>query len=89
MQCADCLEEYIEDGEFRRQWWAVRQEKKREEANYILRQTGVEVDPESGLEQLKNILCNNYLMTARVRHSKLIVTLSLLIFVLFFVKLFR
>jgi starch phosphorylase len=50
------LEEHIDDGEFRRQWWQVRQEKKREEANYILRQAGVEIDPESLFDvQVKRI----------------------------------
>ena len=50
------LEEFIDDAEFRRRWRHVRQEKKREEAKYILQQTGVEVDPDSLFDiQVKRI----------------------------------
>ncbi len=50
------LEALVEDSEFRARWWEVRQDKKREEASYILQQAGVQVDPDSLFDiQVKRI----------------------------------
>jgi starch phosphorylase len=50
------LEDLVDDSEFRAGWWQVRQEKKREEAKYILQQAGVQVDPDSLFDvQVKRI----------------------------------
>ena len=50
------LEGFIDDAGFRDRWWQVRQEKKREEAKYILQQAGVQVDPDSLFDvQVKRI----------------------------------
>jgi starch phosphorylase len=50
------LEDFTEDPGFRDRWWQVRQEKKREEANYILQQADVQIDPDSLFDvQVKRI----------------------------------
>ena len=50
------LEAFVEDEEFRAQWWQVKQEKKREQLAFIQQRTGVVVDPESLFDvQVKRI----------------------------------
>jgi starch phosphorylase len=50
------LEGFLDDAGFRDRWWQIRQEKKREEAKYILQQAGVQVDPDSLFDvQIKRI----------------------------------
>jgi starch phosphorylase len=41
------LEAFIDDEEFRAQWWQVKQDKKREQVAYIQQRTGIGVDPDS------------------------------------------
>jgi starch phosphorylase len=41
------LEAFIDDEEFRAQWWRVKQDKKREQLAFIQQQTGIGVDPDS------------------------------------------
>jgi starch phosphorylase len=50
------LEAYVDDAEFRTQWWQVKQDKKREQAAFIQQRTGIEVDPDSLFDvQVKRI----------------------------------
>jgi starch phosphorylase len=50
------LEAFVDDEEFRRQWWQVKQDKKREQAVFIQQRTGVEVNPDSLFDvQVKRI----------------------------------
>jgi len=41
------LEAFIDDEEFRAQWWQVKQDKKREQLAFIQQRTGIVVDPDS------------------------------------------
>jgi starch phosphorylase len=50
------LEAFVDDGEFRAQWWQVKQDKKREQAAFIQQWSGVEVNPDSLFDvQVKRI----------------------------------
>jgi starch phosphorylase len=50
------LEAFVEDGDFRAQWWQVKQDKKREQAVFMQQQTGIAVDPDSLFDvQVKRI----------------------------------
>ena len=50
------LEAFVDDGEFRTQWWQVKQDKKREQAAFIQQQTGIVIDPDSLFDvQVKRI----------------------------------
>jgi starch phosphorylase len=50
------LETFVDDGEFRRQWWQVKQDKKHEQAGFIEQRTGVRIDPDSLFDvQVKRI----------------------------------
>mgnify|MGYP001812365904 FL=1 len=50
------LETLVDDSEFRARWWRVRQDKKRDEAKYILQTAGVQIDPDSLFDvQVKRI----------------------------------
>jgi starch phosphorylase len=50
------LEAFVEDSEFREQWWQVKQDKKREQLAFIQQQTGIVVDPDSLFDvQVKRI----------------------------------
>ncbi|MDH3899444.1 MAG: glycogen/starch/alpha-glucan phosphorylase [Gammaproteobacteria bacterium] len=50
------LEAFVDDGEFRAQWWQVKQDKKREQATFIQQRTGIGVDPDSLFDvQVKRI----------------------------------
>lgn len=50
------LEAFVDDAEFQAQWRKVKTDNKREQAHYVLQQTGVEIDPETMFDvQVKRI----------------------------------
>jgi starch phosphorylase len=50
------LEAFVDDGEFRAQWWQVKQDMKREQVAFIQQRTGIVVDPDSLFDvQVKRI----------------------------------
>ena len=50
------LEAFVDDEEFRQQWWQVKQDKKREQAAFIGQQTGIGINPDSLFDvQVKRI----------------------------------
>jgi len=50
------LEAFVDDADFRAQWWQVKQDKKREQVAFIQQRTGIVVDPDSLFDvQVKRI----------------------------------